>query len=311
MINIATRLTILLPLIVISLGTTTWASSTANFQPAKNSTAVTRDIVRKLSRQHYATIELNDALSERLLQRYLDYIDPAKLYLTEADIKEFTQFEQLLDDQLKAGSVAAGYTIYNRLHQRTVDRLHWINSQLPALIESFDFTIDESILLDYENQPWAEDMAALDERWRLRIKNDVLSMRINDEQDILATLRKRYDFQLKRIQQIKDHDVYSYYIDTYAKLYDPHTNYFSPQQMENFRINMSRSLEGIGAVLTQDYEYTKIVSLVSKGPADRQGGLKASDRIVGVGQGKEGELTNVIGWDYKYCPQRRVLRLSL
>ena len=275
---------------------TVYSTQVEDFIPSEDLESVTKDIVKKLSRQHYAAPPLDDALSERLLERYLKYIDPGKLYFVASDIKEFEQYKTVLDEQLKAGSVDAGYVVYNKLHQRNISRLDWIIEKLPSFIESFDFTVDEYIALDSKDLPWAINAAELDERWRKRVKNDVLSMRLNEEEDIQAALLRRYEYQLKRTQQINADDVYAYYIDTYTKLYDPHTNYFSPQQMDNFRINMSRSLEGIGAVLSQDYEYTKIVNLVSEGPAFKQGGLKASDRIVGVGQDKEGDIINVVGW---------------
>jgi carboxyl-terminal processing protease len=284
-------------LLFVSIFTSTvYSTQVDEFTPRDDLAPVTKDIVKKLSRQHYAAPPLDDALSERLLERYLKYIDPGKLYFVADDIKQFEQYKTSLDEQLKKGSVDAGYIIYNKLHQRNISRLDWIIEKLPSFIANFDFTVDEYISLDSEDLPWASSAAELDERWRKRVKNDVLSMRLNEEEDIEAALLRRYEYQLKRTQQIKADDVYAYYIDTYTKLYDPHTSYFSPQQMDNFRINMSRSLEGIGAVLSQDYEYTKIVSLVSEGPAFKQGGLKASDRIIGVGQGKDGEITNVVSW---------------
>jgi carboxyl-terminal processing protease len=284
-------------LLFVSIFTSTvYSTQVDEFTPRDDLAPVTKDIVKKLSRQHYAAPPLDDALSERLLERYLKYIDPGKLYFVADDIKQFEQYKTSLDEQLKKGSVDAGYIIYNKLHQRNISRLDWIIEKLPSFIANFDFTVDEYISLDSEDLPWASSAAELDERWRKRVKNDVLSMRLNEEEDIEAALLRRYEYQLKRTRQIKADDVYAYYIDTYTKLYDPHTSYFSPQQMDNFRINMSRSLEGIGAVLSQDYEYTKIVSLVSEGPAFKQGGLKASDRIIGVGQGKDGEITNVVSW---------------
>ena len=284
-------------LLFVSIFTSTvYSTQVDEFTPRDDLAPVTKDIVKKLSRQHYAAPPLDDALSERLLERYLKYIDPGKLYFVADDIKQFEQYKTSLDEQLKKGSVDAGYIIYNKLHQRNISRLDWIIEKLPSFVANFDFTVDEYISLDSEELPWASSAAELDERWRKRVKNDVLSMRLNEEEDIEAALLRRYEYQLKRTQQIKSDDVYAYYIDTYTKLYDPHTSYFSPQQMDNFRINMSRSLEGIGAVLSQDYEYTKIVSLVSEGPAFKQGGLKASDRIIGVGQGKDGEITNVVSW---------------
>ena len=157
---------------------------------------------------------------------------------------------------------------------------------------------DEEFLLDRSDSPWATSDEQLDELWKKRIKLSVLNLRLADKEHdkIQETLLKRYQNQLRMTSQTRREDVYQLYINSFTETYDPHTQYFSPRNTENFNINMSLSLEGIGAVLRQDVEFTKVVNLVTAGPADKSGLLKPNDKIIGVGQGKEGEIVDVIGW---------------
>ncbi|MFN2327988.1 MAG: carboxy terminal-processing peptidase, partial [Chromatocurvus sp.] len=169
---------------------------------------------------------------------------------------------------------------------------------LPERYAAMDFAVDEEFLLDGAKRSWALSNDELDERWRKHLKNQALSLRLadKDEDDIAGVLIKRYQRQLKRVAQYNAQDVFQVYANALTELYDPHTSYLSPRRSENFNINMSLSLEGIGAVLQSDDDYTKIVRLVAAGPADKQGDLKPSDRIVAVGQGEGGPMEDVIGW---------------
>jgi carboxyl-terminal processing protease len=149
-----------------------------------------------------------------------------------------------------------------------------------------------------EDRTWAKSSKELDERWRKTIKNQVLSLKLAEkaQEELTSTLVKRYKNQLKRVEQYNSQDVFQIYANALTELYDPHSNYFSPRRSENFNINMSLSLEGIGAVLQMEDEYTKVARLVAKGPADKQGELRPADKIIGVGQGQEGDLEDVVGW---------------
>src|SRR5690606_37105519 len=158
---------------------------------------------------------------------------------------------------------------------------------------------DESLDLQREKNPvWPKTQAEADELWRLNLKNSVLSLRLAGKkpEELSKLLDKRYRNQLNRTRQYSSDDVFQIYMNALAGLYDPHTNYFSPRTSENFNINMSLKLEGIGAVLQAEDEYTKVMRLITAGPADKQGELKAADRIVGVGEGKLGEVQDVVGW---------------
>ena len=260
--------------------------------------ATTRNILRALKERHYVSQTLNDESSELILKEYLTDLDPSKSYFVRGDIDDFNRYQLTLDNALQNGNLDPAFTIFNRYQSRVLDRLNWVIAQLEAGLSDFDFTVDETLELDRAEAPWALDLAALDALWLKRIKNDVLNLKLTDKplKDIESLLLKRYKNRLHRTSQTRSDDVFQLFINALAKTYDPHTQYFSPTTAENFNINMSLSLEGIGAVLAIEDEYTKVVSLVPAGPADKSKGLKPNDRITSVGQGIEGEMVDVIGW---------------
>ena len=256
------------------------------------------EMVAKLQERHYAKLPYGDDLSSQHLDNYVNSLDSGKMFFTAVDLADFEQYRSVMDDQLREGKLDAGFTIFNRYHQRVQDRLNHVSDTLPETVAAMDFTIDESFPLDMEDRQWAKDQAELDDRWRKQLKNQVLSLKIadKDKDEIVPTLQKRYSRQLQNVTKYNSQDVFQIYANALTELYDPHTNYLSPRSTENFNINMSLSLEGIGAVLQMEDEYTKVSSLVAKGPADKEGELRPSDRIVAVGQGVDGALEDIIGW---------------
>jgi carboxyl-terminal processing protease len=272
------------------------AWSLIEYTEAERDTIV--ELVEQLQERHYSKLPYNDELSSQHLDNYIKSLDGNKMFFLASDIAEFDQYRSVMDDQLPQGKLDAGFTIFNRFHQRLQDRLNHIIDTLPQAVAAMDFNVDEAYSLDVEDSQWAKDAAELDDRWRKQLKNQVLSLKLADkpEAEIVPTLERRYRSQLKSVQQYNSQDVFQIYANALTELYDPHTNYLSPRSTENFNINMSLSLEGIGAVLQMEDEYTKVSSLVAKGPADKQGELHPADRIVAVGQGTEGPLEDVIGW---------------
>jgi carboxyl-terminal processing protease len=256
------------------------------------------ELVEQLEERHYSKQTYDDQLSSQHLDAYIDSLDGSKMFFMAADIEEFQQYRTVMDDQLPKGNLDAGFAIFNRFQERLQTRLQAVNENLPQLVEAMDFTVDEYYELDTDARQWATEQSELDERWRRHLKNQVLSLRLAEKpaEEIPETLGRRYSNQLKRVEQYNNQDVFQIYANALTELYDPHTNYFSPRRSENFNINMSLSLEGIGAVLQAEDEYTKVARLVPKGPADKQGDLQPSDRIVGVGQGDDGQIEDVIGW---------------
>ncbi len=256
------------------------------------------EMIEQLENRHYAKLEYDDGLSSEHLDNYVDSLDGGKMFFTAADVSEFNRFRTVMDDQLVRGNLDAGFVIFNRFQDRLTSRLENVIETLPEAVAAMDFSVDESYELDVEDRDWAQNTAELDDRWRRQLKNQVLSLKLakKAEDEIVPTLSKRYSNQLKRVRQYNNQDVFQIYANALTELYDPHTNYLSPRRSENFNINMSLSLEGIGAVLQLEDEYTKVARLVAKGPADKGGELKPADRIVAVGQGDSGALEDVVGW---------------
>ena len=255
-------------------------------------------IARQLQFTHFRDLSINDSLSGDVFDAYLDYLDGQRVYLTQKDIDKFSAIRLVLGSALKTGQLQPGFDIYNLVQQRIIERLEFALNLIDNGIDKLDFSADERILLDRSDADWAADREALDDLWVQRIKNTVLAQRLNDSDDesIKEALHRRYEGQLKRAYQARSEDAFQAYMNAFAGMWDPHTSYFSPRTSENFNINMSLSLEGIGAVLQSDNEYTKVVRLVPGGPASKQGQLEPADRIVSVKQDNEEKPVNVIGW---------------
>ena len=281
-------------LVTLLLSTQAWGLT--QFSSLQKDTAI--ELVEKLEQRHYSQQKLNDELSTQLLDNYLENLDPGRLFFYQSDISEFEKYRFKLDDQFRRGNLQAGAEIFERYQIRNEQRLTHILESLEENIATMDFSVDESISLDRESTHWANSQKEVDERWRLTLKNQVLSLKVAGKEDsaILETITKRYKNQLRRLKQLNQQDAFQIYANSLTELFDPHTNYFSPRRTENFNINMSLSLEGIGAVLQAEDEYTKVVRLIAAGPADKQGELQPSDKIIAVGQGNSGELEDVIGW---------------
>ncbi len=248
-----------------------------------------------LSRYHYRKYSLNDSLSNVIFNRYLKSLDYNKMYFLQSDINDFDQYKYQLDNDIKNGNLKPAYVIFNVFRKRMSERIEYAKKLLD---KGFDFTKDEKFLIDRKNAPWSKDTAAYNELWKKRVKNDALNLVLTGKKwdDVKKTLIKRYDNLTRNLDQYSDEDVFQLFENSYTEALDPHTNYMSPITSDNFKIDMSRSLEGIGAQLQTEDEYTKIVEVIPGGPAFKSKELHPGDKIVGVGQGKDGDMVDVIGW---------------
>lgn len=263
--------------------------------PIYGQTAI--ELVRELEEKHYSDVRVDDSFSSSLFDTYIDTLDGSRLYFLASDVAQLESLRNVFDDTLKAGSVEPGFEVYNLYLRRLIDRLVFAIDLIENDIPSMDFTLQETVELDREDVPFPATQGELDEIWRLRIKNSVLSLRLagDDNEEIKEKLSKRYRNQLSQVLKTNDRDVFQAYLATVAATVDPHTSYFSPRDSENFNMGLSLSLQGIGAQLTTEDEYTKIVELIKGGPAERSSELQAGDRIIAIGQGPDGELKDVVG----------------
>lgn len=270
----------------------------STLKPTHQQQITTLEVVRKLQTQHYEKLLIDDTFSLSLLNNYLSTLDANRLYFKEAEIKElYKKYGDSLDDAIKKGNIDAGFEIFDIYRQKNIQLLEKYIPQIPDLVKNFDYTKKESVLVDRSDAPWPKTDKDIDQLWVQRLKLASLNLHLakKNTDEIAKLLEKRYQNQLDRLKKIRSDDVFSFYMNAFTTLYDPHTNYMSPATSSNFDISMSLKLEGIGAILSQADEYTQIVRLIHAGPAQKQGDLQPMDKIVAVAQGK-GNFVDVVGW---------------
>ncbi|MEX2352587.1 MAG: carboxy terminal-processing peptidase, partial [Gammaproteobacteria bacterium] len=274
----------------------------------------TEIILHIVNNYHYRNRPLDDELSSQILDNYLEGLDANRSFFTAADITEFEKYRHKLDDALRDPDLDPAYEIFKRYRTRVEQRIDYA---LQMLDTDFDFTVDEDYQFDRTEASWMNSRD-LDEIWRKRVKNDFLSLKLAEKEpaEIRETLEKRYRRLVTSTKQYNSNDVFQMYINAYTSAIEPHTSYFSPRTSENFDISMSLSLQGIGAVLRGETDYTEVMSVVPGGPADLGGELHDGDKIIGVAQEDE-EMVDVIGWrlddvvDLIRGPKGTVVRLEL
>jgi carboxyl-terminal processing protease len=271
------------------------AATTAALAPTEQENYVARRVADIIAHEHYRRAPLDDHLSSLILDRYLDAIDGARSYFYASDIAEFERYRYELDDAIKNGDVEPAFVIFRRYQQRSRERMAYA---IDLLNKKPDFDIDESFNFDREKEPWPANAAEMNELWRKRVKNDALSLVATGKQwpEVTDILRKRYEHVAKRMDQSKPDDVFEAFMNAFVLSLDPHSNYFSARNSEEYNIQMSLSYEGIGASLALTDDYVTVVDVIAGGPAATSGKLAANDRITAVGEGKSGELADVIGW---------------
>ncbi|TYC54344.1 tail-specific protease [Zoogloea oleivorans] len=268
-------------------------SSTLRLAPTKEQAQTAYLSAQLLGRYHYKTQPLDDALSEKIFDRYLKSLDPERLFFTQSDVDAFSEARTRLDDAIQRGNLAVPFAMFQRYEQRAVERLSTAREQLK---QGFDFSQKESYPYARDKAPWPRDDAEARDLWRKRAKNDWLRLKLagKDDKAIRETLEKRYDNYLARTQRNKSDDVFQIFMNAFAMSIEPHTNYLGRSASDDFDISMRLSLVGIGAVLQERDEYITIRELVAGGPAAKSGKLAVGDRIVGVGQA-DGSVSDVVG----------------
>jgi len=269
---------------------------TVALAPSKVNGREARMVSTLLSRYHYRKTPFTDSLSSVFLNAYVQSLDPSRTYFLESDIKSFEQYRYRLDNLINQENVDAGFVIYRVFRKRFLTQMDFVLNDLVK--RKFDYTAEEFYDNDRDHAPWAKSQEELNSVWFKNIKNQALSLKLSGkkEEEIESTLKARYERYRKSIIQFNSEDVFSVYLNALTESFDPHTNYLSPKASDLFKQNMSLSLEGIGARLQQDNDYTKIFEIVPGGPADKSGKLHPNDLITAVGQGVDGEMVDVIGW---------------
>ena len=263
--------------------------------PSDQQRATARKVGRILEEQHYSRASLDDKMSEVVYERYLEFLDSQRSYFLQSDINEFNAYRFQFDDMIRTGMVDPAYVIFARFQQRNRER---INHAIALLGSEPNWTLEENFEFDRSKANWITDEAGMDELWRKRVKNDALSLLLTGKSwpEAADILRKRYQRVLKRVDQVSGEDVFENLMNAYARAFDPHSSYFSPRSSEEYRIQMSLNYDGIGASLQLNDDYVTIMNIIDGGPAAVAGTLNVNDRITGVGQGKSGGFTDVIGW---------------
>ncbi|MEM9340857.1 MAG: carboxy terminal-processing peptidase [Bacteroidota bacterium] len=252
-------------------------------------------ITNLLKRYHYRKLPLSDSISSVIFDNYFASLDPNKAYFFEEDLQKFEHLRNELDDEIPAGDLDFAYHVFELYRERALERIDYVFSILET---EFDFSVDESYNFDRTDEDWPSTEKGRDDIWRKIIKSQALTYKLagNDWDKIVESLTKRYQRIKKAIYQYNSEDVFQSYMNAYTNAYDPHTDYFSPPDAENFQIEMGLSLEGIGARLMQNLDYTQVADIIPGGPAYKSKEILKDDRIIGVAQGDEGEFVDVIGW---------------
>ena len=251
-----------------------------------------------LKEEHLLRHPLDDEMAARWMKNFLKVLDPRKMYFYQSDVDEFTRHQNELPDQVRKGDVSFAYTVFSRYLQRVDERLKQIDE---LLAQPQDFTVDEEMSVDRDKLEYLKDAAEAKERWRKLIKYDLLLLKTSTDeadkkegQEAIEKLTKRYHSLNKRMHQINSSDLLEIYLTAMTTAFDPHTDYMSPRTYENFNILMSLELDGIGASLLGEDGMTIVKHLVPGGAAAKSGLLKLNDKVIGVGEGTDGPIVDIV-----------------
>ncbi|WP_299514062.1 carboxy terminal-processing peptidase [Mucilaginibacter sp.] len=266
-----------------------------NLEPTKQQSVVCKTVASLISQWNYKKVNLNDSLSEVIYKRYIKDLDQGHSYLLATDIKDFDKYKNSLSDDIKNGNLNDVFYIFNVFQKRYEERIRYSIAQID---KNFDFSQKESFTYDRANLPWIATETEMNTEWTKRVKYDLLNLQLaaNDIAKNKEKLKKRYQDLLSQNSKLTGDDVFQIFMDDFTEAIDPHTNYFDPFHAAQFNMEMSRSLQGIGATLETKNEYISIQSLVAGGPADKSHQINTGDRILAVAQGKDGEFQDIIGW---------------
>lgn len=289
------RLIILLIFFSYGIAAQGMQDTTEYLQPTLSQMKESRLVVQILDYFHYRDVPLNDSLSSVIFENYLAALDGNKNYFLASDIASFEKYRYQLDDDLKSGNLVPVYYIFKIYRKRLINRLEYALAKSKT---NFNFDKKENFIIDREKADYSASEEAMDELWRKLLKSQALNLKLSgsDDEKIASVLTERYERFQSNVEKYNNNDVFQIFMNSVTEGFDPHTNYFTPLNADDFKMASSKSLEGIGATLQQDTDFTKIVELKAGGPAFMSGQINKDDRVVGVAQGADGEMVNVVGW---------------
>lgn len=266
-----------------------------NLKPEPAQQLVAKEVVKVIENAHYKKIKITDSISGVIFNNYLKRLDEGRTYFLASDIAEFEKSKEQLDDYLRDGDLNFFFLVFNTYQKRYNERLKYSITQIN---KPYDFTKNETYTYNREKMPWLSSNTAANDLWAKRVKYDLLNLKTTGKSldSSKITLKQRYDNLLTQSKKTNNQDAFQIIMDSFTEAIDPHTNYFVPQRAQEFNEEMARTFEGIGARLQLENEIVKIADVIPGGPAFKAKTLQAGDRIIAVGQGKNGELIDVIGW---------------
>lgn len=267
----------------------------AKLSPTQDQSMEARLVAGLLTQYHYEKIPIDDKLSTIIYDDYLSSLDVNKHYFLKEDIEGFRKYRERLDDHIKLGYLLPPYEIFNVFRERFMERMDYVENELSY---DFDYDKEEFLIVNADSVDYPSSTEELNDRWRKLIKSQALDYKLDDKADttIERLIKERHARLKQTIGDYESRDVFQLYMNTFAEGFDPHSSYFSPVTSENFKIRMSQSLEGIGATLTTDGNYTRVASVVPGGPAFESKVINTDDKILAVAQGEEGEFVDITGW---------------
>ncbi len=285
------------PVFTINAGTSDPAITVVTLRPTAAQDEAGKYISQYLLQNHYRKVSVNDSLSQQILNRYIDNLDGSKSYFVASEVESLRHvYGNRIDDEFLAGKSNAGFGVYNFFLKRAKEKMRYMKATADTV--RFNFSVPETLDLDRKADPWPADRRQLTEMWKKELKYQWLNLKYSGENNstIREKLAKSFTNRLNILNRQKSEDAFQTYIYALTTSFDPHTSYFSPDEYENFQIDMSRSLEGIGAKLQTESEYTVVNEVIAGGPAFKSNLLKKGDKIVGVGQGRNADILDVSGW---------------
>lgn len=301
------RISVTLMTLVMALGTVgVWRLCQAELrEPNVTERQVTRIVTELMKLQHLSRRPIDDEISKKAFKLFLDGLDPMKLYFYQSDIDEFRKYEDKLDDMVAQNNTSFAHLVFRRFLERTAERVKTVDELLQG---SFDFALDEELITDPDLLQYPRDAAEARERWRKRLKYDLLVIKATDakstekqqdpakaDEEARQKIAQRYHNFARRMNQFDNDELLEMFLTSITSAFDPHTSYMSPSSLENFRIALRLKLEGIGAQLQDRDGKTIVAKVVPGGAADKHGKLKKEDQIVSVGQEGSDDMVDVVG----------------